>query len=367
MAGSKIQRNEEDDQHDMVEDKKVVHRHPSPPQYYPSDDRYAIELDPDTYRPRDLLNLSVKSFWLREDDQLSLRQLHARRAFCSEYERGLPLFDCDVAGGDGGQQQLARQQQCVNSLKRYLDEFFFFDQLRRRLDLTAGIDAVRATGDGAIQADWDGHTQVHAGRCRVRINVGRGGRVFPLLAVAETLVHELAHAYLLVFSDRRCATCRRDRPNTIGLEGDGHGPVFLQLHRVMVTEVRGWHDGLLRPLAAEDCPGRTTASRRARDLAAAAYRGLSRRDKALYNKPRGAGSGRDRSYIRLTAEGRVVVEPDLVAGSLIAEEESERRRLQRAEDDVEALSTMMSRQSLRDVIDKKKVKMAQQAAEKRKA
>lgn len=345
MAGSKkVKRSDaEEEKYDMAEEKKVVHRHPNPPTYYPSDDRYAIELNPETYRPRDLLNLSVKTFWLRLDEELNLRQLNARKGFCGEYEKGLRLFDCNV-GGDG--QQLARQQQCVNELKRYIDEFFFFEQLRRRVDLTSGIDVVKATEDGLIQADWNGHTQLRAGRCRLRINIGRGDRAFPLLAVVETLVHEMAHAYLLVFSDLRCAACRQDRLNTVGLEGDGHGPVFLQLHRLMVTEVRGWDAGL-RQLAADDCAGRFRASQKARQLADEAYRGLSRKERLLYTKPRAPGRGRiNKPYIRETVNWDVIVDKDWVAKSLTAEEEDEKKRLQRDDEDVEALNTMMNRQSI---------------------
>lgn len=36
---------------------KAVHKHPTTPIYYLADDRYANGLEPDTYKPRDLLNL----------------------------------------------------------------------------------------------------------------------------------------------------------------------------------------------------------------------------------------------------------------------------------------------------------------------
>ena len=330
--------NEEDDIKNKIKSKKPVHRHPTTPPYYPADDRYAIELDPNTYKPRDLLNLSVKAFWLREGDDLSLLQQNAVRGFCSRFKQPRAKFDCNV----GKEQQLAAQRECVESLKRYIDEFFFFGQLRRQMTTEYGIDVVKLpNNDPAAAGGWDGYTRMRAGQCRLKVNIGTGTQVFPLLSIVETLVHEMAHAYLMVFSDQKCEHCYRDRINTIGLEGDGHGPVFLQLHSTMVTTMRGWDDSL-KDLAAEDCPGKFTASESAQKLAKEAYGRLTATEKASFNRRRIFTN----ANIYLTSNGEVIVKKALRDKAFAVEDDMERRKRIKDQDDVDILTNMMRRHQM---------------------
>ena len=326
---------------DKMEEARTQHYHRVPPVYYPHDDGYDIELDPDTYKPRDLLNYSVKSFWCRDDDDLSIRHLNARKGFCARIGAYKPRFDVELSTNDGNgndgtnnivnskrDAQIERAGKDVNVLKRFIDEFFFFGQLRNQIDLNTGIDVVKPLGDGKIMEGWNGYTELRAGRCRLRINVGTGDRLFPLIDVIETLVHEMAHAYLLVFSVKECDLCERARLSTVGLPGDGHGPIFLELHRIMITTIRMWDDNLLRDLAAQDCPGGSQASKSARELCREAQQKMTPSQRALYGRKRRL-IGEYNSLIRLTEGGDVIVSPALKDKTIKAEDERRAKILRR--------------------------------------
>ena len=65
----------------------------------------------------------------------------------------------------------------MDSLRKYVDEFFFFGQLRTYLKPVYGVDVVKPTENGSIMKGWNGYTQTRAGECRLRVNTGTGDRV----------------------------------------------------------------------------------------------------------------------------------------------------------------------------------------------
>ena len=299
------------------------HYHRIPPTYYPLDNKVDIELVPGTYRPRDLLNYSVKAFWRRRDEDLSVRHLNARKGFRARFVASQERFNRQLSKSSDNHSnicefQIWRAQRDVNELKRYIDEFFFFGQLWNRVEFYAGIDIVKPTSDGTIKPGWNGFTSLRMGRCWLRVNIGTGDQLYPLIDIVETLVHEMAHAYLMVFSAEDCDACERIVPNTVGLPGDGHGPIFLMLHQIMITTIRQWEVELM-DLAADDCPGVTQVSQSARQFAAEAWQGLTRIEKSAYGSRRERGLGGINDLIRLTDSGDVIVNPSLRDKALEAE------------------------------------------------
>ncbi|RYP08404.1 hypothetical protein DL765_008803 [Monosporascus sp. GIB2] len=293
---------------------QLVHRHKSMPTYYPFDNKYVVDLEPGSYMPRDLLNFSVKTFWLREDDDLSLRHEDARKGFTGTFLRSRDKFGCGIEAG----KSLNGQKREVNNLRTHIDNFFFFGQLRDHLDVEFEIDVVAPTEDGSVKEGWNGYTVLRGDWCSLKVNIGSGNRIFPLMTIAETLVHEMAHAYLMLFSAWDCEKCDKARLSTIGLPGDGHGLIFQMLHRIMVTTIREWDDGL-KDLAAKDCPG-LQVSQSARALARQAYKALPSAQKDAYRKPRSLLQAQ-RDLIRITDNDEVLVDLTLRDRALRAEED----------------------------------------------
>ncbi|RYP36928.1 hypothetical protein DL767_003176 [Monosporascus sp. MG133] len=307
-------------------EKKLAHRHKSMPTYYPFDNKYVVDLEPGSYMPRDLMNFSVKAFWLREDDDLSLRHEDARKGFTGTFLQSRAKFDQELEGD----KTLNAQIRDVNNLRTHIDNFFFFGQLRDHLDVGFGMDVVAPTEDGSVKEGWNGYTVLRGDRCHLKVNIGSKKQIFPLMAIAETLVHEMAHAYLMLFSARNCEKCDKARLGTIGLPGDGHGLIFQMLHRIMVTTIREWDDGL-KDLAAKDCPG-LQVSQSARALARQAYKALPSAEKGAYRKPRSLLQAQ-RDLIRITDDDEVLVDLTLRDRALKAEEDMRVRKNRVKEND----------------------------------
>ncbi|RYP43092.1 hypothetical protein DL770_011846 [Monosporascus sp. CRB-9-2] len=304
----------------------LVHRHKTMPTYYPFDNKYVVDLEPGSYMPRDLINFSVKTFWLREDDDLSLRHEDARKGFTGAFLQSRAKFDQELQGG----KTLNAQIRDVNNLRTHIDNFFFFGQLRDHLDVDFGMDVVTPTEDGSVKEGWNGYTVLRGDRCHLKVNIGSKNQIFPLMTVAETLVHEMAHAYLMLFSARNCEKCDKARLSTIGLPGDGHGLIFQMLHRIMVTTIREWDDGL-KDLAAKDCPG-LQVSQSARALARQAYKALPSAEKDAYRKQRSLLQTQ-RDLIRITDDDEVLVDLNLRRRALQAEEDIRVRKSRVKEND----------------------------------
>ncbi|RYP72380.1 hypothetical protein DL769_004452 [Monosporascus sp. CRB-8-3] len=172
-----------------------------------------------SYMPRDLMNFSVKTFCLREDDDLSLRHEDARKGFTGTFLQSRSKFDEEHEGD----KILNAQMRNINNLRIHIDNFFFVGQLRDHLDVDFGMDVVAPTEDGSAKEGGNGYTVLSGD---LRVNIGSKNQIFPLMTIAETLVYEMAHAYLMLFSAWNCEKCDGARLSTIDLPGDGHGLIF---------------------------------------------------------------------------------------------------------------------------------------------
>ncbi|RYP48637.1 hypothetical protein DL768_005481 [Monosporascus sp. mg162] len=305
---------------------KLAHRHKSMPTYYSLDNKYVVDLEPGSYMPRDLMDFSVKAFWLREDDHLSLRHEDARKGFTRTFLQSRAKFDQELEGD----KTLTAQRRDVNNLRTHIDNFFFFGQLRDHLDVNFGMDVIAPTKDGSVKEGWNGYTVLRGNQCHLKVNIGSKNQIFPLMTIAETLVHEMAHAYLMLFSARDCEKCDKARLSTIGIPGDGHGLIFQMLHRIMVTTIREWDDSL-KDLAAKDCPG-LQVSQSARALARQAYGALPSAEKDAYRKPRSLLQTQ-RDLIRITDDDEVLVDLTLRDRAVKAEEDIRVRKNRVKEND----------------------------------
>ncbi|KAI2633743.1 hypothetical protein GGS26DRAFT_597931 [Hypomontagnella submonticulosa] len=280
--------------------------HPIMPKYAPFGQHQKPQLEKVTHKARDLLNFTVMAFHTRRDCDLSKRQIAAREAFTARFRDRKQFY-----GGDPDVAPLDEFRHDVQCLANSLDEFFFFKLLGQYMKLKSGIDVVGRDPMG-IDARIEGETFACKMRddefIQINVNIGSDEKgLYELSAIVGQLIHEMVHAYFLNFACD-CWRCKKDRLNTVGVEHDGHGPLFLILHRLILTEVRNWGelvgDGELRMLLAEDCPG-DSASKSAIARARLAIGSLTRQEKRNLNNVR---STQTKGYsIRLQSESKTVI------------------------------------------------------------
>ncbi|KAI1402364.1 hypothetical protein F4819DRAFT_507610 [Hypoxylon fuscum] len=289
--------------------------------YAPFKPHCDIILKKNRYKARDLLNFTVMAFFKRNERDLSPRQNDAKDAFQVRYGgRRLSAFGIKPREG----LSLTAQKKDVQFFAEQLDKFFFFEALGPHIDIKSGSNVVGRDPLG-IDERLEGETFSCRMRNRefVRININIGpdseGKIYKLDEIIGQLMHEMIHAYFLVFACN-CEVCGKNAVNTVGIENDGHGPVFLMLHCLILNEIRRWHyhDNGLRDILKEDCPGITT-SKSIRARAQKALAAMSSQERMELNKPRGQNS---RSLIiRLNAEStKVIVKKSLRKKQLLRED-----------------------------------------------
>ncbi|KAI0890685.1 uncharacterized protein GGS22DRAFT_194603 [Annulohypoxylon maeteangense] len=260
-------------------------KHLQPPKYAPFGVFQKPILHKNAYKPRDLLNYAVLSFHNRPDGKLSFQQLEARKDFVNRFKERKMKYGKDLRTG-ASQQSF---QQDMTDLFSYLDKFFFIGLLRDNVSLDSGIDLIR-DGGGCLRG-LSGKTRwctKQHDKTLTRLSIGTNSKLYELPRIVYSLIHEMVHAYQYTFGCD-CVRCERDVPNTGGLSHDGHGPIFVMLHRLVLTEIRRWGafsgEKELMMLGESDCPGRSM-SWSARESARAAFENLDKRQKKLYHSLR---------------------------------------------------------------------------------
>ncbi|XXG94049.1 hypothetical protein Hte_000300 [Hypoxylon texense] len=283
--------------------------------YAPFPPYYRLYLQQNAYKPRDLLNATVAAFHRRNNRDLSSRQKGALTAFTTRFADRVDAYGRKPSKKTNNTSALAGDD--VRYLARQLDKFFFFQQVTERVEIQAGFDVVGPDPlriDRRVEGETFRRTERSRSFVQIAINVGArsDGRLYPLDVIVGQLMHEMVHAYLLLFACT-CWRCERDSLNTVGVEDDGHGPIFLMLHRLILTEMRKW-DASLKGLLAGDCPG-TSISRGAVGRAVAAMRTLDEPKRRTLNPVR---SHTFANYlVRFSAGGMgVLVNPSLVTRQL---------------------------------------------------
>ncbi|KAI0483350.1 hypothetical protein GGR56DRAFT_686669 [Xylariaceae sp. FL0804] len=344
--------------------------HKTPPKYNPfAPASESLSLDNNRYKPRDLLNYTVKAWHGRQDADLSDRQREAKQEIIDLVQRQdqavYEQIDDDPEKDGGKEEALATAQRSVQTFAASLDRYFFFGCVQKvtMLETTttgerdSGLDVPNkksSTGtgirgssssdanatDSSETEDEDVQIQTTAKIVIRVVQSSDGRRPRDALAVLADVARETVRAWLVQYSCR-CGACDRAALSTVGLPGSYNGPVFLMLHRLVVSELRGWGSRplLLEGLEGRDCPGEEV-SRRARAQAQKDVESLSlslsseqahRRDRAnrkYYSKERTPAQTR-RDLIRMTAQGRVLVDPRLKRRQL-DEEDAARLKASRA-------------------------------------
>ncbi|KAI1376293.1 hypothetical protein F4677DRAFT_459831 [Hypoxylon crocopeplum] len=286
-----------------------VRKHLSIPTYAPFGSYYTVSLQKNSYTARDLLNHTVIAFYLRRDNELSRRQIIARGAFAARFRKWKNHYGQKVILAS-----LPNLQEDILFLANRLDEFFFFKCLGPHVRIDSGFDVVgeNLLGIEKIEGETFPYRGLSQEYTQIKINIGSDGRLYELNAIVGQLIHEMVHAYLRVFVCD-CPKCTHNILNTVSASGDGHGPMFLMLHRLILTEMRTWgendigNDGL-KALLAEDCP-ELSVSKNARARAKVAKDHV---DKCHTNMFRELDSNLGNSAIELGPNGdEVIVSPSL--------------------------------------------------------
>ncbi|KAI1641673.1 uncharacterized protein F4817DRAFT_363810 [Daldinia loculata] len=281
------------------------------PNYAPFDPYYRITLHRRAYRPREILNATIRAFYNRQDFELNPRQTAARENFCAKYVLQSPFYGRKL----GPRESYEYVDNDVKFWAQQLDDFFFFGLLGRYVTIETGFDVV---GEDPLQleADIRGETTTVAedesGRyVRILLNTGRGDTIYELNDIIGQLMHEMVHAYLQIFSCD-CLRCERALLNTTGIPKDGHGPIFLMLHRLILSEIRRWGNiggNDLAELLWEDCP-ELCISLNSNWRAIMAIDSLTREEKKKFNRVRTYDSSATH-LVRVTHTGAVAVRPNI--------------------------------------------------------
>ncbi|OTB02288.1 hypothetical protein M426DRAFT_24772 [Hypoxylon sp. CI-4A] len=321
-------------------------KHGSLYQYAPFEPFDHPELLPKSHPARDLMNFTVAAFH-REDENLSDRQIAARKSFATRVK------DREESYGDK-LETLTPLKHCKDDLQHLfdqLDEFFFFNRLGAHVSLKGGLDVV---GKDPLEIDkrLEGETYSVKARGReytqININLGTDAKLYEMSAIIGQLMHEMVHAYYGVFACD-CEDCSSNQTIKLGVKDDWHGPLFLQLHRLILTELRRWGKKFNLPglasLLADDCP-EDKISQGAKERADAAIKkGRVLENPQLKNLHTLTSP---RVLVAFTVDRRRVrVHPSLVAKQL-AKEEVLRQRLKRVaqlEEEAAAKETARSAQA----------------------
>ncbi|KAI1261762.1 hypothetical protein F5Y18DRAFT_430788 [Xylariaceae sp. FL1019] len=332
---------EEDSSDEEYKDPQLAmkHRvsHRSLPVYSPLQQiNYTPELDQSTYKPRDLLNYVVKTFYSREASDLNDRQRDVKdkliRALNAQQDHYGVIREDDIS--------IARLQREIRTFMQYLDGYFFLGSLQPHVTLMADMGLV-VTEDTVTGEVMDSSTEIVENRkadgndgaeegeeanediqLRIQINLGQGRAIYTLDHILGLLVSELAHCWFLLFGCK-CDMCTKDALNTTGPPDHHRGPLFLMLHRLIITDLRTWDDAL-RHLEADDCPD-NEVSIRWRAFQRSAWADLSKLEKTELKKRRGL-SGNATHLIRLLEDNTVSVKPSLKYNQLDYED-SRREKL----------------------------------------
>lgn len=204
-----------------------------------------LQLEKESYQPRPLLQRAMEVF-----DRM---ELHGDTQIKAQYRFVKSFLDW--------QHQPKPTAFQIRTFMRALDEFFFSGILSRgqhpnvridfRDDIFDQIDELRegdeATSGLTAQVD---RRNTSAMFLIIRLDATqpyrREGQIVrnDLEDVLETLVHEMAHAYFMLFACP-CESCQRE------LGATGHGPVWQELKQAMYRRIRRW-DWSLRYFYADD-------------------------------------------------------------------------------------------------------------------
>ncbi|KAI0416143.1 hypothetical protein F5X98DRAFT_364716 [Xylaria grammica] len=305
-------------------DGEVRPSHISLPKYAPFPPYDSPDLYMSRYKPRELLNFAAKAFHSRNDNDLSIEQLKARTEFVKAFNNLRKKNGKSIE-----HKQVASIQRDMGYLMNCLDKFFFFGCLRSHVKLEATMSTMFEK-DPSTGKRWESDTTLSIEDdklfVKVRLNLGQN-KPYNLQTLLGRLMHEIVHAWYLYFSCT-CEYCERDLLNTTGHPSDQHGPLYLMLHRLLVTEIRRW-DATLEDFLADDCPG-GKVSRSAKKSFYYFMADLGKDEKEKYNRLRSYNFGAQ-LFVRLTDDGKVKVRPELKHKQLNMEDTLRGRSLREKE------------------------------------
>lgn len=196
------------------------------------------------WRARDVLNFTVQAFYKRyEEDRLSDWQNDARAHFIDDYKKqwmdfdGRPLRD---------EPAVPTYSEILDGFRILLDKYYFFGTL---CDYRLDVHVYNTfNGDDCVPGEsWRDR--------KLYIPISNRKTVFDLHECIAILLHEMTHLYLQL-TVCKCSDCSEGMLSNVGAPDDQHGPIFQMLHRLILSDLRSWHDQLAK-FDDDDCPDKS--------------------------------------------------------------------------------------------------------------
>ncbi|ETS87802.1 hypothetical protein PFICI_01630 [Pestalotiopsis fici W106-1] len=239
------------------------------------------------WRARDVLNFTVQAFYKRnEDDRLSDTQEAARTQFIKDYRTQWVQFDGRELRDDPVE---PTYNDILDLYRQHLDKYYFFSTLS---DYRLAVHACNTnSGDDCLPIEsWQER--------RLIIPTSNRKTVFDLHEVLAVLLHEMTHLYLQL-TVCKCSDCNEGMLLGVGAADDQHGPIFQMLHRLILSDLRSWHDQLAK-FDDDDCPEKSV-SQYSLECHDAACEGSTKSWKYRYNN-----KAHKKHWISLVEESDVV-------------------------------------------------------------
>lgn len=175
-----------------------------------------------SHRPKYLVNSILK--FSASKHNLTASQLEARNNFVEAFNR-LALQPSPISlSRDSLEAELFH-------LATMLDLFFFGGELTKG-GCREALLAVEAADFEFFDGCLGSEKSPRNGKVTIQIELTDGPRYRQWKEVLKTLVHELAHAFLMAFVCR-CGSCGED-------DADGHGDLWSKLNDRILRTVPGW-------------------------------------------------------------------------------------------------------------------------------
>ncbi|KAL2755041.1 hypothetical protein ACRALDRAFT_1082612 [Sodiomyces alcalophilus JCM 7366] len=216
-----------------------------------------FELEIQSYSASLLLRQTVEEYRC----SAVVRDIHAevKRRFVKLYTDYIdPTAPIDDQILHAARLPLHAKEKFLREMMDLLDESFFFGTMTKvyggresplvSLDLHPGSASSPTLGKTAVWDAWHPSPEITIYN---KVQWPHSYTTsFVLAGMVETLLHEMVHAYLMLFvckSDK----CERNILNTVGLTGHSH--TWKALHAVIVREIRSWDPAVLGGFRADQC------------------------------------------------------------------------------------------------------------------
>lgn len=212
----------------------------------------SLDFRKNLHRPQDILD-EVKYFTYEPNQH----QINGKRDFVDIYIEWAGMKTVDDVDW------LDKLSKALDFAMKALDAFFFANSLTRDLN----GEGVNSTADLKFEANIfakgrSGHGKYprakpplglvadNRGRTTIYIDAFDNGAPQHVTEVFDTLVHEMAHAVYRLFACWGCERCSLSDPAVLGQKG--HGLLWVEMMKLMMTEIQSWDEDLSNFMSIEE-------------------------------------------------------------------------------------------------------------------